>query len=79
MREQKTFTETSQEATSLSLARGAFNLCVVVKWSRYVQQRTGVQLLTVVQEYLLPGTDVQHFEVKNLFSFLNAPPLSALF
>ena len=65
LREQKTLTETSQEVTRsadacLSLARVAFNLCVVVKWSGYVQQRTGVQLLTVEQEYLLLGTDVHH-------------------
>ena len=53
-----------------SLARVAFNLCVVVKWSGYVQQGTGVQLLTVEQEYLLLGTDVQHSEFQNLFSLL---------
>ena len=60
LREQKTLTETSQEGTKsadacLSLARVAFKLCVVVKWSGYVQQGTGVQLLTVEQEYLLIG------------------------
>ena len=40
-----TITEISQETTRgadarLSLARVAFNLCIVVKWSGYVQQRT---------------------------------------
>ena len=70
LREQKTLTETSQEVTSLSLARAALILCVVVKWSGYVQQRTGVQLLIVEQEYLLLGTDVKHSEVQNLFSLL---------
>ena len=60
LREQKRFTETSQEVTRsadacLSLARVAFKLCVVVKWSGYVQQGTGVQLLTVEQECLLIG------------------------
>ena len=60
LREQKTLTETSQEVTRsadacLSLARVAFKLCVVVKWSGYVQQGTGVQLLTVEQECLLIG------------------------
>ena len=63
--EQKTLTETTQEVTRiadacLSLACVAFKLCVVVKWSGYVQQGTGVQLLTVDQECLLLGTDVKH-------------------
>ena len=49
LREQKTLTETSQEVTisadaCLGLARVAFKL--VVKWSGYVQQGTGVQLLS---------------------------------
>ena len=76
VREKKALTETSQEVTRsagacLSLARVAFKLCVVVKWSGYVQQGTGVQMLTVEQEYLLLGTDMKHSEVQNLFSLLN--------
>ena len=64
LKEQKTLTETSQDVTRsadacLSLARVAFKLCVVVKWSGYMQQGTGVQLLTVEQERLLLGTDVK--------------------
>ena len=80
---------TSQEETRIadarsadacpSLARVALSLCVVVKWSGYVQQGTGAQVLTVGQEYLLLGTDVQHSEVQNLLSLLNAPPPSVLF
>ena len=73
LREQKTLTETSQEVTRsadacLSLARVAFKLCAVVKWSGYVQQGSDVQLLTVEQECLLLGTDVKQSEVQNLFS-----------
>ena len=73
LREQKTLTETSQEVTRsadacLSLARVAFKLCIIDKWSEYVQQGTGEQLLTVEQEWLLLGTDVRHSEVQNLFS-----------
>ena len=80
LKEQKTLTETSPEVTRgadacLSLARVAFKLCVVVKWSRYVQQGTGVgtgvQRLTVEQESLLLEADVKHSEVQNLFSLLN--------
>ena len=64
LREQKTLTETSQEVTRiadacLSLARVAYKLCVVVKWSEYVQQGTGGQLSTVEHENLLLGTDVK--------------------
>ena len=48
----------------------------MVKWSGYVQQGsgvgTGVQLLTVEQEWLLLEADVKHSEVQNLFSLLNA-------
>ena len=81
LREQKTLTETSPEVTRsadarLSCTRVAFKLCVVVKWSGYVQQGsgvgTGVQLLTVEQEWLLLEADVKHSEVQNLFSLLNA-------
>ena len=84
LREQKTLTETSQEVTRnadacLRLARVAFKLYAVVKWSGYVQQGTGVQLLTVEQECLLLEADVKHSEAENLFSLLNAPPPSALF
>ena len=73
LREQKTLTETSQGVARsadacLSLARVAFKLCVVVKWSGYVQQGTGVQLLTVEQGYLLLEVDAKHSEVQNLFS-----------
>ena len=66
LREQKTLAETSPEVTRdadacLGLARVAFKLCVVVKWSGYVQQGTGVgtgvQLLTVEQECLLLEAD----------------------
>ena len=76
LKEQKTLTETSQEVTGsaeacLSLARVAFKLCVVVTWSAYVQQGTGVQLLTVEQECLSLGTDVKHSEVQNLSSLPN--------
>ena len=80
LRELKTLTETSPEVTRsadacLSLARVAFKLCVVVKWSGYVQQGTGVgtgvQLLTVEQECLLLEADLQHSEVQNLYSLLN--------
>ena len=75
--EQKTLTETSQDVTRsanacLSLARVAFKLCTVVKWSGYVPQGTGVQVLTVEQECLLLEVDVKHYEVQNLFSLLNA-------
>ena len=82
LREQKTLTETSPEVTRsayacLSLARVAFKLCVVVKWSGYVQQGTGVgtgvQLLTVEQECLSLEADVKHSEVQHLFSLLNEP------
>ena len=82
LREQKTLTETSPEVTRsadacLSFACVAFKLCVVVKWSGYVQQGTGVgtrvQLLTVEQECLLLEADVKHSEVSN------AQPPSALF
>ena len=75
-REPKTLTKTSQDITRSahvcpSLARVAFKLCVVIKWSGYVQQGTGVQLLTVEQECLLLGTDVKHSGVQNLFSLPN--------
>ena len=87
LREQRNLTETSPEVTRsadacLSLARVAFKLCVVVKWSGYAQQGTvgtGAQLLTVEQECLLLQAAVKHSEVQNLFSLLNAPPPSALF
>ena len=68
LREQKTLTETSPEVTRsadacLSRARVAFKVCVVVQWSGYVQQGTGVgtgvQLLTVEQECLLLEADVK--------------------
>ena len=76
LREQKTLTETPQEITRsadacLSLACIAFKLCVVVKWSGYVQQGTGVPLLTTEQECLLLEADVQHSEFQNLFSLPN--------
>ena len=82
--EQKTLTDTSQEVTRsadacLSLARVAFKLCVVVKWSGYVQQGTGVQLLTVEEECLSLGTDLKHSEVHVLFSIPNASGSSANF
>ena len=71
LREQKTLTETSPEVTRsadacLSFARVAFKQCVVVKWSGYVQQGTGVGT-----GVLLLKTDVKHSEVQNLFSLLN--------
>ena len=68
LREQKTLTETSPDVTRsadacLSLARVAFKLCVVVKWSGCVQQGTGVgtgvQLSTVEQVCLLLEADVK--------------------
>ena len=58
----KTLTETSQKVrrsvdACVSFARVAFQLCVVVKLSGYVQQRTGVQLLIVEQDWLSLGTN----------------------
>ena len=84
LREQTTLTETSPEATRsadacLSLARVEFKLCVVVKWSGYVQQGTGVQLLTVEQECLVLEADVKHSEVQNLSLLLDAPPPKSAF
>ena len=81
LRNRKYLPRLAQEVTRsadacLSLACVAFKLCVVVKWSGYVQQGTGVQLLTVEQECLLLGTNVTHSEVQNLFSLPNATKIA---
>ena len=72
LREQKTPPEVTRfhkkRLCSLSLARVAFKLRVVVKWSGYVQQGTGVgtgvQLLTVEQQCLLLEADTSTLRFK---------------